>query len=104
MRRTRILGQLTVTIATRFTPVSFILSKTTFVPSVSIVGPTSFVFPPSATTTPSMPSLNTFATSAGFVTSPAMRVRLGSEILPPACDPPDPSGITRFDGFLLTFS
>ena len=40
-------------------------------PSVSIVGPTSFVLPPSEIITPSTsPPSNTFSTSAAFVTEP----------------------------------
>merc|ERR1719491_1429811 len=88
-----------VTMETRFTPLAFMASMTATVPSVHIVSPTSLVLPPRAITTPSIsPASNTFATSAAFVTSPPITVRLSSVNAFPALLPPDPSGIFRFDG------
>merc|ERR1719491_2107945 len=88
-----------VTMETRLTPLAFMASMTATVPSVHIVSPTSLVFPPRAMTTPSIsPASNTFATSAAFVTSPPITVRLSSVNAFPALLPPDPSGIFRFDG------
>lgn len=91
-----------VTTAMRLTPLAFMADMTALVPSVSMESPTSEVFPPRATMTPSMVSAsNTLATSAGFVTSPPMRVRLGSERGLSASAPPEPFGITSFEGFLF---
>ena len=60
-----------VTTATRFTSYFFMAAMTVAVPSVSIVGPTSFVLPPNEIMTPSIsPLSNTFSTSAAFVTLP----------------------------------
>mmetsp|Transcript_28599 Transcript_28599/g.57800 ORF Transcript_28599/g.57800 Transcript_28599/m.57800 type:complete len:211 (-) Transcript_28599:111-743(-) len=91
-----------VTIAMRFTPLSFMAAIMLFVPSVSIVSPTSLVFPPRATITPSMGAASkTLATSAALVTSPPMTVRFGSLSGLSASGPPDPFGITSFEGFLV---
>ena len=60
-----------VTTATRLTSYFFMAAMTVAVPSVSMVGPTSFVLPPSEMMTPSTsPPSNTFSTSAAFVTEP----------------------------------
>ena len=60
-----------VTTATRFTSYFFIAAMTVAVPSVNMVGPTSFVLPPSEMMTPSISPLSkTFSTSAASVTEP----------------------------------
>eukprot|EP00982_Pelagococcus_subviridis_P004495 29202-Pelagococcus_subviridis.AAC.2 len=69
------------------------------VPSVSIVGPTSFVFPPSDTITPVVSFVMHFATSAAFVTEPWITVRLRSAIgFPAFASPAVPGGCANFDG------
>mmetsp|Transcript_10752 Transcript_10752/g.19857 ORF Transcript_10752/g.19857 Transcript_10752/m.19857 type:complete len:243 (+) Transcript_10752:763-1491(+) len=90
-----------VTTAMRLMLFSFMAAMMLFVPSVSIESPTSEVFPPSATMTPSILFSNTLATSAAFVTSPPIIVKLGSERGFSASAPPDPLGVTTFDGFLV---
>jgi len=55
----------------RFTLYFFIAAMTVAVPSVSMVGPTSLVLPPSAMITPSTsPPSKTFSTSSALVTEP----------------------------------
>mmetsp|Transcript_189 Transcript_189/g.586 ORF Transcript_189/g.586 Transcript_189/m.586 type:complete len:225 (-) Transcript_189:94-768(-) len=83
-----------VTTATRRTPDAFMALITFVVPSVSMVLPTSFVLPPSATTTPVVSPVMTFATSAKEHTSPCTTVRLGSVTGVPSLAPPDPGGYT----------
>ena len=57
----------------RLMPLAWHAATMLAVPSCSIVGPTSFVLPPSATITPVMSSPSkTLLTSAWFVTEPAV--------------------------------
>mmetsp|Transcript_151258 Transcript_151258/g.466533 ORF Transcript_151258/g.466533 Transcript_151258/m.466533 type:complete len:217 (-) Transcript_151258:123-773(-) len=89
-----------LTTATRFVPTFFMASMMLVVPSVSIVSPTSAVFPPKETRTPVVSDVMTLATSSAFVTSPCMTVNFGSDKGPSASPPPDPFGTKSFDGSL----
>mmetsp|Transcript_1829 Transcript_1829/g.5513 ORF Transcript_1829/g.5513 Transcript_1829/m.5513 type:complete len:319 (+) Transcript_1829:185-1141(+) len=86
-----------VTTAMRFTSYFFIAAMTAAVPSVSIVGPTSLVLPPSEMITPSMsPPSKTFSTSDAEVTVP---LYLNSLSLTTSSSlPVEPSGVSRFAG------
>mmetsp|Transcript_8975 Transcript_8975/g.16159 ORF Transcript_8975/g.16159 Transcript_8975/m.16159 type:complete len:205 (-) Transcript_8975:145-759(-) len=87
-----------VTTLTRFTPFACIALITHLVPSVSMVGPTSFVFPPRAITTPSTSSEITLSTSDCTVTLPCTTVSRSDSNLLPALAPPEPGGTTRLAG------
>mmetsp|Transcript_6665 Transcript_6665/g.21049 ORF Transcript_6665/g.21049 Transcript_6665/m.21049 type:complete len:258 (-) Transcript_6665:108-881(-) len=91
-----------VTTATRFSPRAFISEMMAAVPSRSMVGPTSDVRPPSATTTPLTPSSRAAskaaATSARLVTSPFTAVSFGLARRAPAAGPPEPAGTESLDG------
>mmetsp|Transcript_25604 Transcript_25604/g.83952 ORF Transcript_25604/g.83952 Transcript_25604/m.83952 type:complete len:242 (+) Transcript_25604:168-893(+) len=86
-----------VTTATRLTSYFFMASMMMAEPSVSMVGPTSLVLPPSAMMTPSMsPDSKTFSTSAATSTEP---LNLKSWSLVTASSlPAEPRGVSTFAG------